>query len=312
MPIREKFRNLKNLDLRNNIVSLAIIKEYKRQRISHYDVKYVQINESLENRLRNIIINKINNSNSFEEYTLDCPEPEGELVRTINYNETDFFRIYENLINLNPEENIIESVDELIKAKSYLIILRNNNNINVIGFKILPENWKMKKQKGLIPLLYKENRFEDLEDETIFSISNMVDFIYYDEYLFILSKKAFERGLNFREGMKSKAQQLYTEFQDLNLFVNLDILVNKVGDNLRYLRKVATIKNLGYYRNENFLNRLKQINETKGWGINFNNNQIVITEDTLDTILTILQNKRLHSELSEEDFDVDNAKKIES
>ncbi len=310
MPLRTKFSNLKRLNLRNTDVSLAIVNEYKRNRESHYVINYVEIDRKLENRLRNITIQKINSANSFEAYSYDCPEPEEDEVRGINYEATDFYKIYQKLGELNPEEDVINSIGDLVKAKAYIIILRDSNEIKVISFKTLPENWKMKLNKGLIHLLYKENRFEDLEDENVFSISNQIDVLYFQEALFILSKKGFEVGLNFREGMISKAQELYNEVQQLNLFVNMDTLINRVGNNQRYLRKIATIKNLGYYKDNQYLQRLRQINANRNWNLQFQNGQLVITEENLDTILTVLQNKRLHSELTDETFDVDSAKKI--
>ncbi|MDV3560393.1 hypothetical protein CMU69_12680 [Elizabethkingia anophelis] len=309
--MRRKFRALKNLNLQNADVSLAIVREYKRNRESKYIVNYVQINPRLETRLRNIVTREINSANTFENYAFDCPEPEADQVRAINYEETDFYRIFEQLQGLNPEEDTIENIEELVKAKAYLIILRNEDGIQVVGFKTLPENWKLKQSKGLIPLLYRENRFEDLEDENVFSISSFVDFIYFNEALFILSKKNFESGLNFRDGMLAKADELYQEVREANLFVNIEILINRVGNNQRYLRKIATIKNLGYYQNSDYLQRLQLINQQRNWGIQFQQGRIVITEETLDDVLTLLQNKRLHSELTDETFDVDSAKRLE-
>jgi hypothetical protein len=311
MTTQIKFRRLKQLDLQETYVSLAIVGEYKRRRESQYRIKYIQIDNALERKLRNIIIRKIEQANSFEEYDFECPEPEEDLVRTIESESTDFFRIKEILESLNPEEDKIESLDELVKAKAYMIILRNNDSILTIGFKTIPENWKMKRDRGLIPLLFRENQFIDLEDENVFSIANTIDFIAYEDVLFILSKKNFEYGLNFREGMIAKADELYEEVGEINLFVNMDILRNRVGNNQRYLKKIATIKNLGYYRDLSFLQRFRAINQHKGWGIQFQDDgQIVITEEKLDDILSILQNKRLYSELTEEDFDVPSAKKI--
>jgi len=312
MTIRQKFNRLKGVNFAASTVSLAIVKEYKRQRISHYSVKYVPIDVNLENRLRSIMIARVNQSNSIEEYSFDCPEPETDQVRTISSEETDFNNITEALNDLNPEEDIIENVEELVKAKSYLIILRIDTEIKLIGFKKMPENWKMRKNKGLIPLLYRENRFEDLEEENVFSISGTIDFMFFEEVIFILSKKAFETGLNFREGMISKANEFYDEVRESNLFVNINILSEKVGDNQRYLRKIATIKNLGYYRDQSFLRRFQEVNGIKNWGIEFQEEQIVISEEKLDAILTILQNKRLHSDLTEEDFDVESVRALES
>lgn len=312
MTIRSKFRSLKELDLQNCYISLAIVQEYKRQRVSHYNVKYVQIDEKLETRLRNIVLRRIESSSSIEEYSFDCPEPEEDQIRAIESGSTDFDKIIETLGNINPEEDVIDSVEDLVKAKSYIIILRDDDGIKVIAFKRIPENWKMKKEKGYIPLLYKENMFVDLEEDNVFSISNSIDFMYFDDLLFILSKKAFETGMNFREGMMAKADEFYQEEKVKELFVNMDILTSKVGNNQRYLRKIATIKNLGYYKDQNFLNRFKEVNDLKNWGVDFQNGQIVITEESLEDILTILQNKRLHSDLTEEDFDVESVKPLET
>jgi Domain of unknown function (DUF4868) len=306
----QTLRQLKDFDLRGTNVTLAVLKEYKRDRVSQYTVKYVPINQRLESRLRNIVINHINNSNTVEEYTYDCPEPEEDQVRVISYEETDFYRIFEQLKDLNPEEDIISNVEELVKSKAYIIILRNAEGIQVVGFKTLPENWRMKRYNGLIPLLYHENRFEDLEQDNVFSISSIVDLFYFNEFLFILSKKDFERGLNFREGMINNANELYEEVTQLNIFVNMQILSVRVGNNQRYLRKIATIRNLGHYRNPIYLQRLQKLSVDKGWNIQFEEEQIVITEETLDDILTLLQNKRLHSELTEEDFDVEGTKPV--
>jgi len=311
MSHRSVLRNLKGLNLSRANVSLAIVKEYKRDRVSQYDVKYVRIDQPLERRLRGIVVNHIQNANTVEEYTYDCPEPEADQVRGIDYEATDFFRIFEQLGQLNPEEDVIEDVDELVKAKAYLIILRNRDGIQTVAFKTIPENWKMRKTKGLIPLLYEENQFKDLEEDNVFSIASSIDVLYYNEVLFILSKRAFEHGLNFREGMINGANEMYQEIQQLNLFVNIEILQQRVGNNQRYLRKVAIIRNLGHYRNPNFLQRMQQVSNAKGWNIEFNNGQIVFADETLDDILTLLQNKRLHSELTDEDFDVESAKPLQ-
>src|SRR5690554_4902022 len=253
MTNQEKFNELKGLNLNESFVSLAIVKEYKRDRVSHYNIEYVEIEKELESRLRNILLSRVNQAGSFEEYSFDCPEPEEDLVRTIPYESTDFYKIMESLVILNPEEDKVDSVEDLVKAKSYIIILSNNEGIQLAGFKAIPENWKLKKSKGLIPLLFENNTFKDLETDNVFSISNTVDFLFYKELLFILSKKAFEQGMNFRDGMVAKANSLYEETEELNLFVNIDILKNRVGNNQRYLRKLATIQNLGYYKDQSYL-----------------------------------------------------------
>ncbi len=110
--------------------------------------------------------------------------------------------------------------------------------------------------------------------------------------------------------MEAKANGFYSEAENDSLFTNISVLKAKVGDNIRYLRKIATIANLRYYKSQEYLAALKKLSKQKQWGINFKGDQIVITEDNVDDVLTILQNKRLHSELTQEDFDVESVRKL--
>jgi hypothetical protein len=55
------------------------------------------------------------------------------------------------------------------------------------------------------------------------------------------------------------------------------------------------MRNLGHYRDSDYIQKLEKLSIAKGWKIQFEDGKIVITEETLDDILTLLQNKRLHS-----------------
>lgn len=310
MPHDEILRHLKESDLSDTEASLAIVKEYRTGTTSHYQIKYVQTDDPLRMRLREIVTSKILAANAVEDYTFDCPEPEGDQVRSIDSDETNFDLIHEKLSDLNPAVDLIEDEDELVRAKAYLIVLRDEDGIRVVGFKTLPENWKLKREKGLIPLLFKNNRFENLEDDRIFSISNALDLIAFEDTIFVLSKRDFEKGLNFRDGMIASAGELYDEARALNIFQNIDILIDRVGSNIRYLRKIAIIKNLGHFRDPEFMAKMREVVGEKGWAIEFDGEQIIVSEETLDDILTILQNKRLHSEITDNDFDVEHAKPL--
>lgn len=307
---KKALRQLKAANLKSANVTLAVVKEYKKDRVSQYTVKYVKVNEKLEGRLRAIVLDQINKSKVVEEYAYDSPEPEADQVSAVGFEETDFYRIYKQLRALNPEEDVVEKVEELTKSKAYMIILRNESGIQVVGFKTLPENWKMKRDKGLIPLLFRENRFEDLENDNVFSVSRGVDLFFFNETLFVISKKNFESGLNFRSGMLKHAEELYSEIASIKMFVNIDLLQEKVGNNQRYLRKIATIRNLGHYKNLKYLHKLRELSKRKEWNIQFDGEKIVITEENIDDVLILLQDKRLFSELTEGDYDVEFKKPV--
>jgi hypothetical protein len=294
------------------IFQLAIIKEYKRGRKSHYSIKFIETDKKLERRLGSILKDSITNSNSFEEYKIDGNENEAGEIKGLDFKETDYYGIHETLMTIQPQNSLISGIDELVQAKAYLIIARDKDKIIASAYRVIPENWKLKRGKGLIPLLFKNNKFEDIEDAPVFSISRSIDFIYYQEALFILSKKNFEQGLNFREGMKAKAIVFYDSIEDLGLIKNIDALKEFVGDNQKYLRKLAVIENLSLYKDPDFIKNIDKFSKKNNWGIVLENGQFVLNENNIDVLLSLLQNKRLKSEITEEYFDVDSAKKVEN
>ena len=310
--VKQKYSELKKESFDNYIFQLAIIKEYKRDRKSHYNIKYVNIDEKLSKRLKFILKDCIRNSNSFEEYKIDGNENDVGEIKGLDYQETDYYKIHEILMEIQPQNELISGIDELVQAKAYLIIVRDKDKIVASGYKILPESWKLKKGKNIISILFKDNKFEDLDDIPVFSISTSIDFIFFQDALFILSKKNFEQGLNFREGMKAKAVVFYDAIDKLGIIKNIDTLKDLIGDNQKYLRKVAVIENLALYKDPEFIKKIVTSSKENNWDIEYINKQFILNENNFETLLTMLQNKRLYSQLTKEFFDVDSVKKVEN
>jgi hypothetical protein len=64
------------------------------------------------------------------------------------------------------------------------------------------------------------------------------------------------------------------------------------------------VQKSGYYKDENFLQRLQSINESEGWDLEYSNKgKIEITEENIDSVLTVLNNSRLTSLVNKETFD---------
>jgi hypothetical protein len=300
---------LKGLDLSKTRVHLIIVREYKQARTSRYILRYVDTDKSLNKRLRGIVMAEIAKAQEVEGYAFDAPEPEGGLIRSIDYAETDFHKMYEQYDRLNPEEDKIADVKELARAKGYMIVLTGKDK-EVIGYRRIPESWKPVEDRNLFSVLFHDKTFVDLEDENVFSIANSIEMFYFRETVFILSMQGFEKAMNFREGMMDRAEVLYGEFAEQALFVDLNFLKSKVGNNQRYLRQLAIIENKGYYKDQAFLDTLRVLSAQKHWNIQFVDGQIQITDDNFNDVLTLLQNRRLHSEITNEDFDVGNAKPV--
>jgi hypothetical protein len=309
--MQNKFDALKKKRFETKDLTLVIIHERKQNRKSIYTLNYVRIDEVLPEKFKAIVVNNLEPFTVCEPYSFDSPDPEPDRLLGIDHFETDFYEIFGTLKDMNPEQDVITDAAQLLGAKAYLFVLRGSTGIEVVCFKTLPEKWSLSKRVNIINIMFHNQEFVDMKNDDVFRISNQLDFVYYDETIFILDKRNFEFGLNYREGMLQKAETVYEEFATFQIFESIDILKAKVTNNQRYLRKMAMIKNLGHHKNPQFIDKMIALNQSKGWGINFNDRQIVITEETVDKILVILQNKRLHSELTDEDFDVESARPAE-
>ncbi|MGZ3811852.1 MAG: Kiwa anti-phage protein KwaB-like domain-containing protein [Mucilaginibacter sp.] len=310
MKAADVLAEMQNLDLDSMSIHLAIVsKSYKKNYNVEYGVKFVHTNNPLANRLRAIVKDERKTITTLKKYTPDGTIAEDGLALYLESGETDFADILTWLKENEPDSNLIKSKNELANTKSYMLVFRDVNGVQLVGFKNVPENWKLKQDKGIIPIVLRDTRFENLETPDVFSISSRLDFICFRDELFILSKKDFEIALSFREGLQEKSAELYKEVKELGVFLHQDMLETKVGKNMRYLRKIAVIKDLGHYKNKEYLKKLEKNCADRGYNVKFEKGQIVISEESIDDILTLLQNKRLYSELTEEIFDADSVTK---
>ena len=78
-----------------------------------------------------------------------------------------------------------------------------------------------------------------------------------------------------------------------------------IGRNATHLRRMAVIKARGYYQNPQYMARLREINDLRNWGIQFDERgRIVATPETMSDILHVLLDHRLRSELYDNEYDV--------
>lgn len=311
MQMKETLKEIKKYNFSEPDVQLISIKTYLRNRKQHYILKFVPLDNKLKSRLRTLFKDIVNSSNSAALYEVDSAENEPGEVFIAAYEESDFKEIIEKLKVINLESDTISEAKELNDAKAYMVVFTKNKKIIAVGYKKIPESWRLKEKKGIFSVLFQNNRFEDLDAKPVFSISQKLDFIYFKEEILILSKKGYEIALNIRLGMLRKAEEFYQEVEKMNLFTDLQTLKLQISDNSRLLRRVSQIFNTGYYRDPAFLQKLKEISEKREWGIKFEGNKIIITSENVEVVLTLLSNRRLLSEITGETFDVEHARKIQ-
>lgn len=295
-----KLKKMKSLDLDNASVFLWIIKRKLKDKKADYSVLNAEIENKLSEKLRKILKEKFDNCNQLRDYS-HLTEDQDDDVLTLNYKETDFSQIFLK-IQKGSDNPKVEKTEDLFGAWAYVIELKCD--FHLLTFTKVPETWDLKKKKGLMNLIFVENKFKDLDDNSIFRIQRKIDFFCFEDIIFVLDKKKFETGLNFREGMKANRDEVLKDFEAFGIVDDIEKLRERVGENMKYLRKISMIKNNGYYKNEDFIARLIQANVKEKWGLKMEDNKIVIADDNFVDVLTILNNDRLKSPITDETFDV--------
>src|SRR6266496_1262567 len=100
------------------------------------------------------------------------------------------------------------------------------------------------------------------------------------------------------------------EFKKFRIITDVELMRTKIGTRLSYLRKISMIKKNGYYKQKTFLNGVKKVSKEMGWDVRYDGDRIVVTEQNLDLILTLLNNDRLASLINQEIFDVEVKKPV--
>lgn len=295
-----KLKKLRSLDFNNADVFLWIVKRKLKGTKAIYNALNVELEDKLSEKLKIIVKEKIDNCNHIKDYS-HLSEDQDDDILTLSHKETDFPTIYSE-IQKGSDNLKAEKLEDLSGTWAYIIEIKNN--FQLMTFTKVPESWDMKKKRGILNLVFIGKKFKDLDDNSIFRIQRKIDFFCFEDILFILDKKKFETGLNFREGMKSSRDAVLNDFETFGIINDVNKLREKIGENMKYLRKISMINNNGYYKNKDFMARLIQANKTEKWGLTIVDNKIVLTEENFNNVLTVLNNDRLKSPITEETFDV--------
>lgn len=290
-------------------VSLYIVKRSLIQRQAKYTLHHINADETLRKKLRDIVVSKIKTSDQVREYDYVTSDLDGDAL-ALETNATDLHGIIETLHN-NGAIDPITQLHQLNGTWLYIIRLDLPDTTPVFAVRKVSGSWSTKKVSTLVSMIFQDNMLVDLDQQDIFRIDGIVDFYAYDDLIFVLNKPIFELALNFRASMEHNRDEIILELHDMNIFADSDSLKNSIGNNIKRLRKLLQVKNAGYYRDENYMNNLKIISDTKKWGLQYDeNDKLVVSEDNIDLVLRLLNNNRLASDINAECFDVEVKHKI--
>lgn len=306
----EKLGKLKLLDFDSAVVSLWVVhRSLTPSRQAKYSALKVDASPDLRVKLRKIVKNRVDLCNQVEPYEY-VTEDQDERIFEIPVDTTDYMEVI-TLVNRNGEEHKIEKTEQLMQAWGYVIKLQIEDQY-VHAFRKLGAQWGSKKSEGWNWFM-KNHVLMELEEKVVFKADHRIDFLGFDGSVFILNKKDFEQAMNFREGMVKHRDEIIREFEDLGIFNDTSILKSTIGDNLHRLRRISMVRKSGFYRYPWYMEKLEELNKELSWGLTISEDSVIeVTEDNVDLILTLLNNDRLKSPITDQIYDVAAKKPVES
>lgn len=305
MTFEDTLADFKGVGIDAAEISLWVFK--KRADISgnageiKYSAYWVKIADAVKIELRKVIKRFQDDYVEVEGYTLLAQNNENSFLG-VEVDETNFDKL-KILVERPPEEHQATNEKQLNNAVGYVVRASTPGSV-LYGVKKTAANWKTKRTKSLMNLIFREQEL-DIEDNPAFSLDRSFDFFVFSDHVLVPNKAAFESLLSYKASYKTAFIQLQVEPIFSGLFTDMQPLISYVGSNSIHLRRMATIQNKGLYQDVNFLARLRQVNQQKGWSIQFHpDGRIHPTEETIKVIMQVLLDHRLYSELSLNTYDV--------
>jgi len=192
------------------------------------------------------------------------------------------------------DQKKIEQVRHINNALFYVVKFVFEEEV-VFAVKQTDANWKTRRKSGFIQAAFKDDELDLLEEET-FQIARDFDFLIHGEDVVARNKTKFESVLNYKEAHVENFEEIKDEQEFLDVFSDLAAIEEYVGSNKMQLRRVAAIRQKGYYKDARFIESLKDNKDRFRLNIEFDDKgKIVPTAETCRDIFQALLDHRLIS-----------------
>ncbi|WP_218511367.1 Kiwa anti-phage protein KwaB-like domain-containing protein [Variovorax sp. dw_308] len=296
---------VKNFPVAQASLSLWV---FKRRTIGGFSARSVNTTPQLTAQLRQIVTASVARFEEVDEYELLAQVNEISCLH-LQEDETVFGDL-QALVDLPPEENLIRNIRHIDNSIGYIVRLRMDGQV-IYCVKKVSDVWRAKKASSFFNVVVTGANELDLVDDRALTIAKNFDFFVTGGGILIANKASFETLLSFKHTYQNSFDALQKNAQFSGLFVDVAPLVAHVGTNAMHLRRMAVIEQRRHYADAAYIGRLRAVNAQKNWGIEFDaQGRIIATDASLKTIMQVLLNHRLYSELSLGTFDVPSAAQV--
>lgn len=297
---------LHQFDIATASLSVWVFKK-SQSRAGRFRAQSVVATPELVAEVKDIAIARIGRCAEAENYDLITQINEASCL-FLESDETLFPQL-QDVVDQPPEEHLIDDFSDLQGSLGYVARFTHGDDV-LYCVSRLPGDWQVKKRRHRINLVLHENRLDLANDET-FTISKTFDFFVLNENILVVNRANFESLLEYKQTYISSFAELQANASFQDVFSDMALLIEHVGSNTMHLRRMAVVQERAFYCNAPFMEKLREVNQARNWNICFDAaGKIVPSPESVRTIIQVLLNHRLHSEMTGDDFDVPSASPV--
>ncbi len=294
---------LRDFDFESSAVTLWTFKGTAPKVNGHW----IETSDSLDGHLKSVATSQLSQLEEEFEYGLLTQNNEASVL-ILPQDETYFYAVLEGLSDASYSRKI-RDVRTIRNAKFYVAEFVCDDKV-VHAVKRTDKSWRTQEKKAIINIFWKDKQLDVLDDDG-FTIHRSFDFFVYDNNLLISNKSNFETILNYRAFHQQDFEDLCGEAEFLGIFVDVAPLIAFVGTNKAQLRRMSAIRQKGFYKDADFMSRLRGQYSDFGLSLDFNSNGMIeASAGNCKDVLTALLDHRLRSSFSQITYDVQSTSTI--
>jgi hypothetical protein len=304
--MQQEFESLRAFDYVNSHVYLWVFK--RSTTADRFSARYVQTDANLNALLVAVAQGEINRITEYADYTYLSQTNENSCLAT-PIAGSDFEHL--KLLVDRPEPDWrVRDLRDLKNAGGYVVKFTHDGS-TVYAVKRSATSWKSSYLKTHINIIFQNGELSAAEDNA-FAIEKSFDFFAHDDALFIANKRSFESAMEHRASYALAFQSLQGSAPFSGLFTDMQPLINYVGNNSIQLRRMARIEERSLFTRPGFLQAVQAVSARRNWGLNFeaNTGRLIPCELTARTIIDVLLDHRLLSEVTDFTYSVPDATQL--
>ena len=304
--MQPRFASLRAFDFANSTVHLWVFKRSSTP--ARFTARYAQTDDALNALIVSVVQSEMNRITEFADYTHLAQTNENSCLATLMQG-SDFEHL-KALVDRPEPDWRVRTIKDLKNASGYLVKFTHNGRV-VYAVKKSASTWKTSYLKTHINIVFSNGELSAAEDNG-FAIEKSFDFYAHDAAIFIASKGAFESAMEHRASYAQAFANLQNNAAFSYLFTDIQPLVKYVGTNAIQLRRMARIEERAIFSRPGFLAAVQAVNVRRNWGLNFDTvtGRLVPCDKTAKTIMQILLDHRLLSEVTDMIYDVPDATQV--